>query len=99
MVTRAEVRAVQAVRAAARLEPFVRLNAEVDRAVDAGLRVPCIGRGEWTSEDPGVRAVAARECAGCPILGQCAQTAQATRQRFGVWAGHDVNPAAGTRTP
>jgi len=60
----------------------------------AGLRVPCVGRVEWTSEDPEARALAALECAACPVWDRCHPTAEVGREQAGVWAGVDLGAGA-----
>lgn len=53
---------------------------------------PCVGRDEWTSEDPAARAVAAVACTGCPLVVMCGAAAESTDERFGIWAGIDRSP-------
>ena len=43
----------------------------------------------WLSDDERLRAMAARWCAGCPVLAECGAAADETPERFGVWAGRD----------
>lgn len=63
--------------------------------------VPCVGRSEWLSEDPRVRAEAARACAWCPIRAECAQVAASTPARWlsGVWGGHDYGSGPPEQPP
>lgn len=61
----------------------------VDAVLHLGLTVPCVGRPEWTSEDPESRALAALGCAPCPVWGPCGAAAEAGQESAGVWAGHD----------
>ena len=42
----------------------------------------------WTSEDADERARAARLCRGCPVLRQCAESAEEDDELF-IWAGID----------
>lgn len=51
----------------------------------------------WTSEHYEDRVVAARWCAGCPVLDACRQAAETNDERFGVWGGIDRTPAKGRR--
>lgn len=46
----------------------------------------------WLAEDPRLRAMAARWCAGCPVLAECGQAAVESRATFGVWGGQDRTP-------
>ena len=43
----------------------------------------------WCSDDPDDRAQAARWCAGCPVLDECAAAADEHDERFGVFGGTD----------
>jgi len=43
----------------------------------------------WLSDDADDRALAARWCAGCPVLLQCRAAADERDERFGVWGGVD----------
>jgi hypothetical protein len=45
--------------------------------------------GLWLSEDLAERELAARLCAGCPVLAECGAAAEASGERFGVWGGRD----------
>ena len=57
-----------------------------------GRRPPC---GElddhylWTSDEPAERAIAAKQCAGCPVIKECAATADAAAEKWHVWGGKD----------
>lgn len=56
-----------------------------------GRRVRCAepaDHGWWTSDHDDERARAARLCTGCPVLRQCADSAEEERELF-VWAGVD----------
>ena len=57
---------------------------------------PCVGSDGWTSDDRDERALAARCCAGCPLLDLCAKLADEYGATFGVWAGRDYGPKATT---
>ena len=43
----------------------------------------------WCSDDPTDRALAARWCAGCAVLVECAAAADEHGERFGVFGGTD----------
>lgn len=45
--------------------------------------------GPWLSEEPGLRAMAARWCRRCPVLEECDELAEAGRVTFGTWGGKD----------
>lgn len=66
------------------------LTAALDRALDAGLRIPCAGREEWTSNDLDVLTTAAAECDGCPALAECAAAAEG--ESWGAWGGQVLTP-------
>jgi uncharacterized protein YbjT (DUF2867 family) len=66
------------------------LNRALAAALDLGLIIPCAGSDDWTAEDAATRASAARRCDGCPCLTECGTAAAETRERHGVWAGHDL---------
>lgn len=63
---------------------FEALNAALKRT-----EAPCVGRGEWTSEDASDRDWAAAQCVGCLAIHRCGQFAEANLERHGVWAGVD----------
>ena len=72
--------------------PGQTLTAALLKMADNGERPRCgdwNDNNPWVSDDPRLRAMAARWCAGCPILGECAQAAQEMKATFGVWAGRD----------
>ncbi|MHB8297976.1 MAG: WhiB family transcriptional regulator [Dermatophilaceae bacterium] len=54
---------------------------------------PCEGSDGWTSEDHDERALAARCCAGCPLIDPCRVLADEIKATFGVWAGKDLTPS------
>lgn len=58
---------------------------------------PCVGSDSWTSDDRDERALAARCCAGCPLLDLCDKLACEIEVTFGVWAGRDRGPRTYTR--
>ena len=77
---------------------------ELDRLVDglaelaqAGHIAPCVGRPEWTSDDPDDRADAAEGCAWCPMAGPCLAAGAASRSVWGVWGGLDLSDPATRR--
>lgn len=62
------------------------LDAALLATADRGEQVPCGGRwDEFTADDVNVRRVAARACAGCPVLVAC--RALLPFVWHGVWAG------------
>lgn len=66
------------------------LQVEVTHRADAGRPVPCQdGTDRWLSEDPDQRAEAAELCPRCPVLDACRESADAHKEKFGVWAGVD----------
>ncbi len=70
--------------------PHERLAFALARVLAAGDRPPCCdGSGAWTSDDPEDRAYAAPLCRRCPLVTECAEAAEATAEKFGVWAGVD----------
>lgn len=52
-------------------------------------RARCVGRVEWTSDNPDDRARAADECDGCPVQAECAALAIDIDACAGVYAGTD----------
>ena len=63
------------------------------RMADEGQRPRCGDWSEdspWLSDEPGLRAMAARWCAGCQIVDECAQAGGEFKSTFGVWGGRDV---------
>lgn len=79
------------------------LAAAIDVALQAECVVPCRqdGGALWLSESAEERAEAARACIErhCPVLDECRAASQATRERFGVWAGVDRTPSAKRAAP
>lgn len=61
-----------------------------------GLRVRCgdwmDGTNPWLSDDPRLRAMAARWCTGCPVMSECGAAAEERKETFGVWGGRDRTP-------
>jgi len=47
----------------------------------------------WTSDDADDRAQAATWCNGCPVLAECAASADEHDEKFGVFGGRDRTPA------
>jgi hypothetical protein len=74
----------------ARITPREALTAALDDALDAGLRIPCAGCPEWTSDDLDTLERAAEECHGCPAFDACA--AAADGETWGAWAGRVLWP-------
>ncbi|GAA3667164.1 transcription factor WhiB [Yimella lutea] len=71
------------------------------RMAEAGDRPRCGEPGAhelWLSEDTEDRAQAARWCAGCSVLAECAAAAGELKASFGVWAGRDYGERASRRT-
>lgn len=63
------------------------------RMADDGQRPRCGDWNEdnpWLADDPGLRAMAARWCEGCPVLAECDQAAKEMKASHGVWGGRDV---------
>lgn len=78
-----------------------RLTQALIRLTEAGIRPRCGEPGAdelWLSEDAEDRAQAARWCAGCPVLAECAAAAGELKACFGVWAGRDYGERASRRT-
>lgn len=70
------------------------LQAVIEEALDAGQRVPCIGRPEWTSEALDDRVEAVEACQWCPVLTACLAAARTIKASSGVWGGVDLEPGA-----
>lgn len=64
-----------------------RLNDAILAGLADGLTPVCVGRDEWTSEDPEARQIAAQACQWCHVRATCSTTAQDAQERFGVWGG------------
>jgi hypothetical protein len=43
----------------------------------------------WTSDDQHDRQIAVAWCAGCPVIVECGQAADARDERWHVWGGRD----------
>lgn len=72
-----------------------RLTAALVRAAARGERTPCSDSDThhyWTSDYARERALAARRCAGCPVLSECYAVGE--HESFGVYGGHDFSPRA-----
>lgn len=55
-----------------------------------GRSTPCRADPEpFTADDPGVRALAAAQCGGCPLRSLCRSYAVAAGEPWGVWGGFD----------
>ncbi len=52
----------------------------------------------WCSDDPTDRALAARWCAGCPVMVECSAAADEQGERFGVFGGVDRTPPTKPRS-
>ncbi|GAB3758775.1 hypothetical protein GCM10027599_26620 [Yimella radicis] len=77
------------------------LTCALARLTDAGTLPRCGEPGAhelWLSEDAEDRAQAARWCAGCPVLAECAAAADELKACFGVWAARDYGERASRRT-
>jgi hypothetical protein len=73
--------------------PHDRLAFALARVLANGSRPPCgDGSGAWVSDNRDERAMAARLCARRPLIVECAEAADSTKERFGVWAGVDPHP-------
>jgi hypothetical protein len=48
----------------------------------------------WTSDDQRDRQIAVAWCAGCPVIRECGQAADARDERWHVWGGRDDQQAA-----
>lgn len=73
--------------------PGQALTGALLRMADNGQRPRCGDWNDgnpWLADDPGLRAMAARWCEGCPIVEPCAQAAKEMKASFGVWGGRDV---------
>lgn len=69
-----------------------RLTLALVRLAADGGRPPCGQHGEhelWTSEDAAERAVAAKRCQTCPLIHECHDAAEESRERHYVWGGLD----------
>jgi WhiB family transcriptional regulator, redox-sensing transcriptional regulator len=65
-------------------EAFARAWRNVEAA---GLRLPCVGVGDfWTSDNLADREHAVELCVPCPIKRQCLNAALARDECFGVWS-------------
>lgn len=70
----------------------------LDAALLDGIALPCQQDPDgFVCEDPGVRFVAARACADCPVRRPCDAFATANAERVGVWGGVDRDPRASFR--
>lgn len=62
------------------------------RLAAAGGRPRCGDWSEtspWLADDPRLRELAAKWCAGCPVIVECDAAAVENKERFGVWGGRD----------
>jgi hypothetical protein len=75
-----------------------RLTLALIALADRDKRTPCQGPhcDRWTSDDPDEREWAAHMCRMCPLLRECGEAADETKERFGVWAGRDRTPKSRT---
>ncbi len=73
------------------------LGDTIRAALDAGGRVPCLGRGEWLADDPDSAEFAAHHCTGCPVLDACQAAADVLKPTAGVWAGTSYPARGGHR--
>jgi len=67
------------------LEDVVVLASELFRLTEQGVRTPCQGADEWTSD----RASAAALCRPCLVLALCRQAADELKATYHVWGGTD----------
>jgi len=74
------------------------LAAELLRLTEQGVRVPCHGSDEWTSDDADDRAYAAALCQPCTVLMLCGQAADELKVTY-VWGGTDRTPPPAKRRP
>ena len=68
------------------------LAARLAELAEQGVLPVCAGRDAWISEDADQRDLAALLCLGCPVITECADAADETREAFGTWAGVDRTP-------
>lgn len=69
---------------------WLKLVAALDELAGLGIRTPCDeDPATWTSDDVGVRLLAAKACGPCPVRTRCAAFADANRERAHVWGGRD----------
>jgi hypothetical protein len=76
-------------------EAVQRLTDALVRAAARGERTPCSDpalRDHWTSERQQERAIAARWCGPCPVLGECRAAAEARGEKWYVHGGKDFSP-------
>lgn len=87
------------VKPSAMVEWLTLLNA-IAKVTEQGSSTPCTRDPEpFTSEDYQQRIEAAAACAGCPVLSQCRDYAEANAERWHVWAGTDRTKAARKEKP
>jgi hypothetical protein len=87
----------QSLKRSARPEPTMttvtaRLNLALITLAQQGDRPRCsdpIDHQRWTSDDQRDRQIAMAWCAGCPIIVECGQAADARDERWHVWGGRD----------
>jgi len=65
------------------------LVSELFRLTEQGVRTPCQGADEWTSDAADDRAYAAALCRRCPVLALCRQAADELKATYHVWGGTD----------
>jgi len=63
------------------------LSSELFRLTEQGVRTPCHGADEWTSDHAQDRAYAAALCHPCPVLALCLQAADELKATYHVWGG------------
>jgi hypothetical protein len=74
-----------------------RLTQALINIASQGLRPHCSDPGSsdlWLSDHPGGRREAVKLCAGCPVIRECRQAADARDERWHVWGGKDLHPPA-----
>lgn len=67
----------------------------LQEALDDAGPTACRDRIEWISPDAASIEYAERRCAGCPVIRQCGDYADAGRERTGVWGGQSKTPRKG----
>ncbi len=73
------------------------LASELFRLTEQGVRTPCQGADEWTSDHAEDRAYATALCRPCPVLALCRQAADGLKATYHVWGGVDRTTVTPTR--
>lgn len=75
---------------------WVTLQLQLIEVRDSGRAVPCqVDPWPFTSDERPMRLEAARACAPCPVLIECARAAVANGEAHHVWGGVDLSPSTG----